>query len=365
MESDDSSKHSSGGSGRPEVESGSSAGSTTVQPHGEDDSYNSDQTFFSTKRPKDIREGLGQGAGNILKGTLGGAALLVTAPVKGCYDGATTGGTWGAVKGLGTGLGVGLIGGVGLMVGGAATGCFQIGRGLVNTPNSIASASAGKDWDSEKREWIIYNLPQEAAEILTMSDEEFLESINHKSGAAIDNGQAASGTGSSYTPKKDVTDTELYDILEVPPTASQSDIKKAYYVKAKQNHPDRHPDDPEAHAKFQKIGAAYQVLSDEQQRAAYDTHGKEGIDEAPKMDPSTLFAMIFGSEKFEPLVGELKLATQMQMDEEHAGQNSKLLKFRQKKREVQCATNLAVKLQPFLDSEGNEEVKFYITEISC
>jgi hypothetical protein len=44
----------------------------------------------------------------------------------------------------------------------------------------------------------------------------------------------------------------------------------------------------------------------------YDAGGKDGVDEAPKMDPGALYAMIFGSEKFEPIIGELQLASQMQ-----------------------------------------------------
>jgi curved DNA-binding protein CbpA len=108
-----------------------------------------------------------------------------------------------------------------------------------------------------------------------------------------------------------VADTELYDVLGVDPAATSSEIKKAYYIKAKLNHPDKHRDDPDAHVKFTKVGEAYQILSDEQLRYNYDHKGREGVEGAPQMDSSALFAMIFGSEKFEPLVGELQLATQM------------------------------------------------------
>jgi curved DNA-binding protein CbpA len=47
-----------------------------------------------------------------------------------------------------------------------------------------------------------------------------------------------------------------------------------------------------------------QVLSDEKLRANYDMRGRDGVAGSPKMDSATLFAMIFGSEKFEPLVGK-------------------------------------------------------------
>lgn len=50
------------------------------------------------------------------------------------------------------------------------------------------------------------------------------------------------------------------------PNATAAEIKKAYYLKAKLSHPDKHRDDPEAHVKFTKIGEAYQILSDEQLR---------------------------------------------------------------------------------------------------
>lgn len=120
-------------------------------------------------------------------------------------------------------------------------------------------------------------------------------------------------------------------------------------LQAKQNHPDKHRDDPDAHTKFTKIGEAYQVLSDEQLRFNYDERGKEGIEGAPKIDSASLFAMIFGSEKFEPLLGELQLASQMGAlsgeKQDKNAEHPKLRAFKQKKRCVQCAVNLASKLQ--------------------
>ena len=44
---------------------------------------------------------------------------------------------------------------------------------------------------------------------------------------------------------------EYYNVLDVPSNATAVEIKKAYYLKAKQSHPDKHPGDPEAHARFQ------------------------------------------------------------------------------------------------------------------
>ncbi len=56
-------------------------------------------------------------------------------------------------------------------------------------------------------------------------------------------------------PKKNVKDRALYDLLGVEPEASQSELKKAYYVKARQFHPDRAGNSNEASAaKFQLVG---------------------------------------------------------------------------------------------------------------
>jgi len=69
------------------------------------------------------------------------------------------------------------------------------------------------------------------------------------------------------------TTEDYYSILEVSKTASGDEIKKAYRKLAMQYHPDRNPGNKEAEAKFKDINEAYEVLKDEQKRAAYDRYG--------------------------------------------------------------------------------------------
>ncbi len=64
-----------------------------------------------------------------------------------------------------------------------------------------------------------------------------------------------------------------YDILGVDKTASADEIKSAYRKLAKKYHPDLNKDNPEAAAKFKEINEAYEVLSDSQKKANYDTYG--------------------------------------------------------------------------------------------
>jgi molecular chaperone DnaJ len=64
-----------------------------------------------------------------------------------------------------------------------------------------------------------------------------------------------------------------YEILGVSRTCTESDLKSAFRKQAVQYHPDKNPGDHQAEAKFKEINEAYQVLSDEQKRAAYDRFG--------------------------------------------------------------------------------------------
>lgn len=74
----------------------------------------------------------------------------------------------------------------------------------------------------------------------------------------------------------------LYDVLRVPPDASQEEIKKAFREQALKFHPDRNPDDPIAERKYREISSAYAILGDDVQRAAYDRLRAQGATEAPK-----------------------------------------------------------------------------------
>lgn len=71
---------------------------------------------------------------------------------------------------------------------------------------------------------------------------------------------------------------DYYEVLGISKGASEDEIKKAYRQKAKEFHPDLHPGDKEAEAKFKEASEAHEVLSDPEKRARYDQFGHAGVD---------------------------------------------------------------------------------------
>ncbi|XP_034675970.1 chaperone protein dnaJ 10 isoform X1 [Vitis riparia] len=146
-----------------------------------------------------------------------------------------------------------------------------------------------------------------------------------------------------------VKETEYYDVLGVSPTASEEEIRKAYYLKAKQVHPDKNPSDPLAAERFQVLGEAYQVLSDPMQRDAYDRNGKYCISKETMLDPTAVFALLFGSELFENYVGHLAVASMASSELAEESDNPEKLHDKLKAVQKEREERLARLLKDFLN----------------
>ena len=75
------------------------------------------------------------------------------------------------------------------------------------------------------------------------------------------------------------TKKDYYEILGVKKDASEEEIKKSYRKLAMKLHPDRNPDNPKSEEQFKEAKEAYEMLSDDQKRAAYDQYGHAGVEQ--------------------------------------------------------------------------------------
>ncbi len=94
---------------------------------------------------------------------------------------------------------------------------------------------------------------------------------------------------------------DYYEILGVAKTADAKTMKSAFRKKAMECHPDRHPDDAGAEARFKELNEAYGILSDEQKRAAYDRMGHAAFEQGGGggagggfQDFNDIFSQMFG-----------------------------------------------------------------------
>jgi DnaJ-class molecular chaperone len=170
-----------------------------------------------------------------------------------------------------------------------------------------------------------------------------------------------------------VMETYYYDVLEISPQADPSAIKRRYYVLARKYHPDKvDKDDTEAHDKFKDIAEAYQVLSDPELRVNYDKNGRAGLsadktsaaEEAAKVDAATLFAFLFGSDKFHDYVGRLAVATSASI-----GDSPKVTlavgKQLQSRRVLRLALTLAAKLDKWVEGDFDYCKTLWATEAAA
>lgn len=96
------------------------------------------------------------------------------------------------------------------------------------------------------------------------------------------------------------TKRDYYEVLGIAKTATADEVKRAYRKLAVKYHPDKNPDDAQAEEKFKELGEAYDVLMDEEKRAAYDRFGHAAFAHAGGgfrggfHDPFDIFREVFG-----------------------------------------------------------------------
>jgi molecular chaperone DnaJ len=93
---------------------------------------------------------------------------------------------------------------------------------------------------------------------------------------------------------------DYYKVLDVPRSATEAEIKKAYRRLAMKFHPDRNPHDTEAEERFKEAKEACEVLTDEHKRAAYDQYGHAGVEAASRGARGG-----FGGDAFSDIFGDV------------------------------------------------------------
>ena len=216
----------------------------------------------------------------------------------------------------------------------------------------------GKWWNEIEGKWVYTALATDAAATLQgvpNDDSDLLGKYQ----------QGADESASAAPPKGTVVETYYYDVLEVAPGAEQSAIKRRYYTLARKYHPDkRGVDDKEATDKFQAIGEAYQVLSDPALRAKYDAVGRDGlsadktsvVDGVPQLDPSILYAFLFGSDQFADYIGRLATATSAEVGDSN-DVPPEVARQVQVRRVTRLAVALAARLEQWTTTNDKDKCK--------
>ena len=251
---------------------------------------------FSLRRPRDALAGLSSGLKSLAKGALVGIAVLLVGPIVSV---ATEG-----IRSLPRSLFGSILAAAIFPLIGTVVGTYQIIRGLLRTPVAVYNLLMGRFWDHQQRAWVSWD-PGRA---LAVPDEQRPQQ-NSQAGEGNQAGENGGDAPSTNEKEPDFSSDNLFEVLGVSRDTTPDELRRQYYRLARENHPDKQRDDPDAHERFQKLSRAYQVLSNPITREAYCAHGEQAVDERMEVDPSLVFTMLFGSDLFTDYVGELLLAT--------------------------------------------------------
>uniref|UniRef100_A0A7S4BIA3 J domain-containing protein n=1 Tax=Chrysotila carterae TaxID=13221 RepID=A0A7S4BIA3_CHRCT len=166
-------------------------------------------SIFSLRRPRNLLAGTSSALKSMVKGVAFGTYRLFADPIAGANQS--------GFPGFCQGLASGLAAAVSLPVAGAAVGCVQVGRGLINSAEAVIESSAGKDWDPETRSWYAYSLVEDA------------EKVRHLDEFASSSREGSSQEGARHASRRPPKESTYYERLGVAHTASTDEIKKAYY----------------------------------------------------------------------------------------------------------------------------------------
>lgn len=216
---------------------------------------------------------------------------------------------------------------------------------------TAVNKALGRRYDTIRGKWVIDDLKKEAVPLLNVpqDDDDILR-------FGFTDAQNSIGDARP----SEVKETAYYDILGVSPDAEDKVIKRAYYVNARKWHPDKNDSD-ESKDKFQKIGEAYQVISDPKLRSVYDKEGEAGLSgdrtdvAGNQMDSSLFFVLLFGSDAFTSITGRLQVVTECMADSASIGK--KEMMELQIRRVIRLALKLLDRIQKHVDGYEEEAVR--------